>query len=167
MEHKKTLGSKLFVVFVISLLGLLLYVTVFSGGIGKAPHVIIENIRIDKPLKPIMVIFWATTCPPCIEKMPKLAKLKEKHGDDFDVIAISMHYDPKSQVERFIENNPFPFIFVQDTNGKLAEKFGGVFLTPTTFLISPNGTIVYHRVGEVDFGIVEEKLTTMISHLLN
>ncbi|HHS99496.1 MAG TPA: TlpA family protein disulfide reductase, partial [Thiomicrospira sp.] len=62
------------------------------------------------------------------------------------------------QVEKFIKANPYPFTFVMDTDGKLAKAFGDILLTPTSFLIAPNGKIVYQQVGEVQFEMVTERI---------
>ncbi|WEJ61819.1 peroxiredoxin family protein [Thiomicrorhabdus lithotrophica] len=159
----ENIGSKIFGLFVIGLLATLLYLTVFSDGLGKAPNVTVtgtqgQSITLNKPMKPVLVNFWATSCPGCIKEMPDLAKMKQSLGDRFEIVAISMNYDPTEQVEKFIKANPYPFTFVMDTDGALAKAFGDVLLTPTSFLIAPNGKIVYHQIGEVQFEMVTERI---------
>ncbi|MBF6058247.1 MULTISPECIES: peroxiredoxin family protein [Thiomicrorhabdus] len=166
----QNIGSKIFTVFIIGLLGTLLYLTVFSDGLGQAPSVSVktsqgQTIQLDKPLKPVLVNFWATSCPGCIKEMPEMAKMKQALGDRFELVAISMQYDPKEQVEKFIANNPYPFTFVMDSDGKLAKAFGDVLLTPTSFLIAPNGRIVYQIVGELQFEQVAERIKRMSPQL--
>jgi len=162
----KNLGGKLFGVIVVVLLGTLLYLTVFSDGLGKAPNITVNTsqnapLNLTKPMKPVLVNFWATTCPGCIAEMPHLAEMKNKFGDKFEIVAVSMDYDPADQVQRFLAKNPFPFSFVMDTDGEIAKAFGGVLLTPTSFLIAPNGNIVYRVIGEVEF----EKVTQMVTNM--
>ena len=155
--------KNIFGFLVVGLLATLLYLTVFSDGLGKAPNMIIEThkgeqINLSKPLKPILVNFWATSCPGCIKEMPDLAKMKVALGDRFELVAISMDYDPSDQVDKFLQANRYPFIFIKDSDGKRAQAFGGVKLTPTSFLIAPNGKIVYQHVGEVHFDRVTEQI---------
>ncbi|MBN2646944.1 MAG: TlpA family protein disulfide reductase [Thiotrichales bacterium] len=162
----QNIGSKLFGGLVVLLLGALLYVTVFSDGLGKGPEIKITNTQgqefvLSKPQKPVLVNFWATTCPGCIEKMPALAKMKQELGDRFELVAVSMEYDPQAQVQKFIQANPYPFVFVMDQQGKIAEGFGEVLLTPTTFLVAPNGKIVYKKIGEMDFNQVSDLIQKM------
>lgn len=166
----KSIGSKIFGVLVLVLLGSLLYITVFSDGLGKAPELHIqtstnETLNLSKPMKPVLVNFWATSCPGCVTEMPHLAELKQKFGDRFELVAISMDYDPADQVSKFIAQHNYPFSFVMDTQGDMAKAFGDVLLTPTSFLIAPNGNIVYQKVGEVDFDLVEQRLTQMTPNL--
>ncbi len=162
----QNIGGKIFGALVISLLGTLLYFTVFSDGLGTGPDITVktaqgQSINLSKPMKPILVNFWATSCPGCIKEMPELAKMKLALGERFELVAISMSYDPITQVQSFIENNPYPFVFKMDTDGVIAKAFGNILLTPTSFLIAPNGKIVYRKVGEVDFDLVAERIKQM------
>jgi thiol-disulfide isomerase/thioredoxin len=157
----KSLSTKLFAGLVLILIGSLLYFTL-SGG-EKAPAIQAqlntgEQISLNLPKKPIIVNFWATSCPSCVAKMPDLAKLKEEFGDRFEILAISMDYDPKNQVDAFVRANPYPFNFIQDTDGAFSEAFGQIRLTPTTFLIAPNGNIVYRKIGDSDFAFLRERI---------
>lgn len=157
----KNLSTKLFAALIVILIGAVLFFS-FSGG-EKAPAVNIslnsgEEIALNLPKKTILVNFWATSCPSCVSKMPDLAKLKEEFGDRLEIIAISMDYDPKQQVEAFIRANPYPFNFVQDTDATYSEAFGKIRLTPTTFLIAPNGNIVYRKIGDSDFDFLRQRI---------
>jgi len=166
----QNIGSKLFGLLVVALLATLLYFTVFSDGLGKAPNITVndaqgQTIDLSQPQKPILVNFWATSCPGCIAEMPHLAEMKNKLGDRFELVAVSMDYDPEAQVQKFIQNNPYPFIFVSDKEGKIAKAFGDILLTPTSFLIAPNGNIVYKQIGEVKFDLVTERIKQMSPQL--
>jgi len=152
-----------FGILVVGLLAALLYLTVFSDGLGKAPDIAIKNnqgetFNLNKPMKPVLVTFWATSCPGCIKEMPHLTEMKHALGDRFEIVAVSMNYDPAEQVTKFIKANNYPFIFVMDTDGEIAKAFGEVLLTPTSFLIAPNGKIVYRVTGEVHFDQVTERI---------
>lgn len=166
----QNIAGKLFGGLVVILLGSLLYFTVFSDGLGKAPAVQItapdgQVIHLEKPLKPVLVNFWATSCPGCISEMPEMAKMKQALGDRFEIVAISMDYDPKEQVEKFVQANPYPFIFTMDTDGSMSKAFGDIKLTPTSFLIAPNGNIVYQKIGIIDFEPVTERIKQMSPQL--
>lgn len=166
----QNIGGKIFGILVVGLLATLLYFTVFSDGLGKGPDITIKStqgqtINLSKPMKPILVNFWATSCPGCIKEMPSLAKMKLALGDRFELVAVSMNYDPAEQVQNFIKNNPYPFIFKMDTDGSIAKAFGDILLTPTSFLIAPNGKIVYKQIGEVQFDLVAERIKQMSPQL--
>ena len=54
---------------------------------------------------------------------------------------------------------------MRDTDGQMSQAFGEVLLTPTNFLIAPNGNIVYQKIGEVDFELVTERIRQMTPDL--
>lgn len=164
----KNLSTKLFAGLVIVLVAAVLFFT-FSGG-EKAPSVQVslangEQIAFNLPKKPILVNFWATSCPSCIAKMPAMAHLKTELGDRFEIISISMDYDPANQVDAFVRANPYPFNFIKDTDGALSKAFGDIKLTPTTFLIAPNGNIVYRKIGDSDFEFLRNRIEQLSPQL--
>ena len=56
--------------------------------------------------KVVMVHFWATWCPPCVEEMPLLTKLyPELSGNDFVMLAVSVDEGRASAVRTFIQQN--------------------------------------------------------------
>jgi len=114
--------------------------------------------------KPVLITFWATTCPGCLKEQPHLAELYEKlHPQGLNIIGIAMEYDPAEQVRTLTEKRQLPYTIVMDSNGKLARAFGNVKLTPTTFLINPDGNILFKKIGEMDMHRVELSIQEMIN----
>jgi len=94
----------------------------------------------------VLVNFWATWCPPCVEEMPSLDNL-HKHfaGANFKVLGV--HAGPALvTVKTFLEKHPVSFDIVIDKKMELSSW--GVTGLPTTFLVSPEGEIIYKAVGE-------------------
>jgi thiol-disulfide isomerase/thioredoxin len=150
---------------VVAVLMALIGITLF--GSDKAPAIQVKTLDGDvvdlgHPGKPTLVNFWATTCPGCIAEMPHLAKMKQRLGKDFQIVAIAMAYDPIDQVQKYRKAHAYPFLFAHDSTGEIAAAFGGVSLTPTSFLIAPNGNIVYRKIGEVDYDKVEARVRAML-----
>ncbi len=160
----KNIGSKVFGLFVLSLLGTLFYLTVFSDdGLGSAPDMKVQisetkTINLSKPMRPVLVNFWATSCPGCKIEMLYMAELKQRLGDRFEIVAVAMDYDNPIHIDNFIAAKNYPFIFIHDTDGQIAKDFGGIVLTPSSFLIAPNGRIVYRKIGEIDYEHIEERI---------
>lgn len=97
--------------------------------------------------------------------MPSLAELKNALGDRFELLSISMDYDPATQVDAFIKAHDYPFNFIKDTDGSLSRAFGDIKLTPTTFLIAPNGNIVYRKIGDTDMTHLRERIEKLSPQL--
>jgi peroxiredoxin len=133
---------------------------------NKAPSLKISSTKgeelmiYDVNYKFTIINFWATDCPGCIKEMPHLVDTYNKYKKQgIQVIAVSMFYDPPSQVLNFIKKNNIPFPVVIDSDNKIAQQFENIRLTPTSILINQKGQIIDQIVGEIDFNKLEKVLS--------
>jgi peroxiredoxin len=113
--------------------------------------------------KPVLVTFWATTCPSCIEEMPHLVELyREFNPKGLEIIGVAMAYDPPEQVRTLVRQRQIPYPIVLDTQERIAREFDNVRLTPTTVLISPRGRIVHYRLGLLDMPKLRDTIQEML-----
>lgn len=157
-------------IFVLALIGLLTFIWFTPDGLKQAPDISVttlEGNQIDlKSLqgRPVLVTFWATTCPGCVKEMPHLAELyKELAPRGLEMVALAMAYDPEQQVREMIKIKKPPYKVALDRDGKAAIAFGDVKLTPTTFLISPEGLIVQQKLGEMDMNALHNRIVAMLT----
>ncbi|TWC69481.1 peroxiredoxin [Herbaspirillum sp. SJZ099] len=109
--------------------------------------------------KVVMVNFWATSCTTCIGEMPQMIETYNKFKDQgLDFVAVAMSYDPPNYVLNYTETRKLPFQVALDTQDKLAQAFGDVKLTPTTFVIGKDGNIIKRYVGEPQFSELHQLL---------
>jgi peroxiredoxin len=102
--------------------------------------------------KVVMVNFWATSCTTCVHEMPAMVDTYNKFkGQGLQFIAVAMSYDPPNYVLNFTETRKLPFTVALDSGGDIAKQFGKVTMTPTTFVIGKDGTIIKRYVGEPEF----------------
>ncbi len=100
----------------------------------------------------VLVNFWATDCVVCVREMPQIVATYNKfHARGFATIAVAMRHDPPHHVLAYVAKNQLPFKVALDPLGALAQAFGNVRLTPTTFIIDRQGRIIQRIVGEPDF----------------
>ena len=100
----------------------------------------------------VLVNFWATSCSTCVAEMPQFVSAFEKFKTrGYQTMAVAMSYDPPAYVANFAETRKLPFGVAIDNTGEIANKFGEVRLTPTSFLINKRGEIVKRYVGAPDF----------------
>ena len=110
-----------------------------------------------------VVNFWATDCAVCVKEMPEMVRVYERFRNrGLEFIAVAMRHDPPNRVVDFAGRHALPFKVALDVTGELANAFGSVRFTPTTFVIDKRGKIVARIQGEPDFAkfnaLIEEKL---------
>jgi len=113
--------------------------------------------------RPVLVTFWATTCPSCIEEIPHLIELyRELNPKGLEIIGVAMVYDPPAQVRAMVEQRQIPYPIVLDSEERIARAFDNVRVTPTTVLISPEGRIVHYRLGLLDMPKLQNTIEAML-----
>ena len=101
--------------------------------------------------RPVLVSFWATTCPPCLEELPDLIQLyKDWHPQGLEMIAVAMPYDPPIRVQEFVQRHNIPYPVALDVQGVVTSAFGGVPFVPAAFIIDPNGKTELNYTGRLD-----------------
>lgn len=165
MKIRETLIS----LFAIVLLGTLGYLWLAPAGLKHSPDIDLVTIKGEALQlasyrgRPLLVTFWATTCPGCIEEMPHLFELyAEFQPQGLEIIGIAMDYDPPNQVLAMSEARGIPYPVALDIHADAARAFGDVRLTPTSFLIAPDGRIVYQKIGEMDMAKVRSDIAGML-----
>ena len=151
------------------LIALLAYIWLSPAGLQPAPDISLKTIE-GKTIhlselhgRPVLVNFWATTCPGCVKEMPHLVDLYNKYSPQgLEVIGVAMYYDPPNQVVSLSKARNIPYTIVLDVDGEAARAFDNVRLTPTSFLISPDGKIVQQKIGDLDIPQVEKLIETML-----
>jgi thiol-disulfide isomerase/thioredoxin len=103
----------------------------------------------------VLVNFWATWCPPCLEEIPDLVALYENKKNNLIVIGVALDYRNPKQVADFAQSMQVSYPIVLGTP-KLASQVGPVDGLPTSYLYNPAGKLVAHQVGGVTKEGVEE-----------
>ena len=117
----------------------------------------------DMKGKVTLVNFWATSCTTCVAEMPQIVATHDKYkAKGYDTLAVAMRYDPPSYVVNFAETRKLPFKVAIDNTGKVAQAWGDVKLTPTTYIVNKEGQIVKKYVGAPNF----DELHKLIEKLL-
>jgi len=114
--------------------------------------------------KVTLVNFWATSCTTCVREMPQLVATHERFAQrGFQTVAIAMSYDPPAYVANFVQTRKLPFSVAIDHTGAVAESFGNVRITPTTFVVDKRGNIVKRYVGEPDFAALNALIEKLVA----
>lgn len=103
----------------------------------------------------VLVNYWATWCPPCLEEMPELELFHANHKDkDAVVLGLNMEDIPGEKLKKFVDQQfvSYPILLL---NRNSQVPFGRVAALPTSFLISPRGEIIARQVGTVTAESIE------------
>lgn len=107
----------------------------------------IQKIK-DARGKAIILDFWATYCPPCIEEIPHLKTLKAKYGDD--LLLVGLHVggeEDRPKVPEFVErlNIDYPLAYPEDALTSFV--FGSDSAIPQTAIFDREGRLVKKITG--------------------
>jgi thiol-disulfide isomerase/thioredoxin len=90
--------------------------------------------------KKVILNFWATWCPYCVDEMPDLSKLADTYNDDLVVLAVNVD-ESESKIKSFLEDNPdISLNILLDPKGKTASTYGANAL-PLSIGINSDGTV--------------------------
>ena len=102
----------------------------------------------------VLVNFWATWCPPCLEEMPSLQRLAERlRGQPFAVVAVNVA-EMERRVAHRAQQMGLDFPVLLDADGAAFKAWGGKGL-PTTVLIDRDGRVRYLGLGPLEWDGVE------------
>ncbi len=100
--------------------------------------------------KVVLVNFWASWCPPCVDEMPSLEKLHRALGaKGLEVVSISVD-DSLEVIENFRKENNLSFTMLFDKDAKVAHGFE-TFKYPETYIVDRDGILLSKIVGPRDW----------------
>ncbi len=99
----------------------------------------------------VLLNFWATWCPPCVEEMPSMEALHQAYRTrGFTVLAVSSDADGARAVAPFVEKLGVTFPVLLDPSGEVAARYGARNL-PVSFLLDAEGRVVAAAQGARDW----------------
>lgn len=101
--------------------------------------------------KPLVVNFWATWCPPCVEELPLLDRFyRENAAKGWQVVGMAI--DQPSAVRNFLQKTPVVFpigmagLGGTDLVKSLGNLTGGL---PFTVVLGSEGVVLHRKMGQL------------------
>lgn len=112
-----------------------------------------DNVSLSDYKGQIVILnFWASWCPPCVDEMPELQAVHDSLGEGKVLLAINLtdgQRETRILADRFLEKNGYDMNVLYDTEGKAYTPFG-ITSIPQTFIIDREGMVIYGIAGATD-----------------
>jgi len=103
--------------------------------------------------KVVVLHFWATWCPPCLEELPRLFTFSGKQDPEkYMLVPVSVDRTGPGSVIKFLDSWGLEPRGYLDPGGKLAKKYGTIRY-PETYILDPQGILRKKVIGAGDWNV--------------
>ena len=110
----------------------------------------------------VVLNFWATWCPPCVEETPGLEKFAEQMRlQGVTVMGVSVDQDGAA-LQTFAAEQHLSFPILRDPDRSIAHRYG-TFQFPETYIIDQDGRVAEKLIGPMDWQ--DPRIVTFVQEL--
>lgn len=136
----------------------------------KAPNFTIEELNAQEKItlskwrgeKAVMLVFWATWCPNCLEEIPTVKEIDSRFKGSIKVVAVNSDInDSLSKAIAYKGKNSINYTMAYDHGTKVSRLYGVVGI-PTVFIIDKAGTVRYKDAGAPTVADIEKNMAKLL-----
>ncbi|MBU3759830.1 MAG: TlpA family protein disulfide reductase [Candidatus Omnitrophica bacterium] len=103
-----------------------------------------KTVRLESWTKkgPVLLVFWAEWCPPCLQEIPTLRQWQQKHHQEFSILAVHVG-ESRQPMEAVIAENGINYEVVLDQTSAAASAYG-VSGLPAAVMLDKDRKILYY-----------------------
>ncbi|NIM70650.1 MAG: DsbE family thiol:disulfide interchange protein [Xanthomonadales bacterium] len=109
---------------------------------------------------PYLINFWASWCVTCVVEHPVITDLAR--SGRLRVVGLNFRDEPDDALGWLARHGDPYAVSVSDYDGRVSINFG-VYAAPESFLVDPQGEIVYKHIGALTPEVLEETILPMVS----
>jgi thiol-disulfide isomerase/thioredoxin len=114
-----------------------------------------EHRLSDYQGKWVLLNYWATWCPSCLDEMPDFIELYDKHKTkNLVVLGVAVDYKNEREVRHFVDDMLVSYPIILGTP-KIFAQLGSPSVLPTTLIYNPQGKLVKIKRGQLSKQTVE------------
>jgi len=108
----------------------------------------------------VLLNYWATWCPSCLDEMPDFIALHEQRkSKDLVVLGIAVDYKNEQEVRHFVDDMLVSYPIILGTP-KIFAQFGSPKILPTTLIYNPQGKLVKIKRGQLSKQAIESIISS-------
>jgi thiol-disulfide isomerase/thioredoxin len=140
----KEISIALVLLFILS--NIISYIRAPELGSSQLPQIEVglidgSTFQVEKG-KPIVIHFWATSCPACKLEAPNI----ETVSKEYEVLSIAVNSGSDEKVKAYMQEHGLSFKVLNDVDGTWAREFK-IEVYPTTFIYDAKGELRFTEVG--------------------
>lgn len=121
-----------------------------QGKTGQAPDFTLEDLEGNQVTLseqtskgPVLLAFWASWCPPCVQEIPILNEWHEAYGPrGLKILGVNVQ-EGREEIEHFRKQIPIDYPILLDKAGQVSSEYGLTAL-PVVVLLAKGGEIIYY-----------------------
>ncbi|TCT14261.1 thiol-disulfide isomerase/thioredoxin [Natranaerovirga pectinivora] len=115
--------------------------------------------------KVVLLNFWGTWCPSCVDKIPLIEKMSKEYEEDIEILSINIQNLPQERsvegVLEWLDSRGFDINVVFDMDGSISNSYYVQYL-PTMYVIDREGYVLGYIPGGVDEGTFRQLMENII-----